>query len=1052
MLSLNSKYKKVLIFAGSFFLLGNAVLFLLIPLVIKAKLPELIQQTTGQSATLADAQIKPWPFSIQLHNFSLDDKQKQPVVTFDNVYLELDIFESIRDGALVINQIAIDKPTLQFSKRKDGSLTLDQLSSQHPEQNQTNTQQALFPLNIKKISINEGQLLYQDLLSTLSTTISPIKFEVVNFSTYLTDPASLQLILTIDKQTQATWTGKFGINPMHFEGQLNISQLDLKDVPSLNALTGLAQIDLRYQAEYSNEQLKLEINNATLGIHNLHYTPNTELAINLADINIETEVSLNVKNKEWQLDGHKTKITVQQLETQQPVLFKAALLSVTADYQLTHNEKQLNLIVKQGLFEAKNLQLFATKQQPLLSIPTLALQGIDCNLDHHSININSVSINDADISLHRLTDGSINYQQILTNTGQTATTTTSNTNSVDETNRQQPLWLVSVDKAALSNASAEFTDDTLSTPTTTKIKPLNLKTSHYNSQPNNLMPLEFTMGINDNGSIKLTGDVSVTPPSVKLDVEVKGVELEKFHDYVDQFINLDLIDGSLNINGHLNYASNDKLDLVFEGDTNITDFLTRDQRIHKDFVKWLKLSLDGISINTLANRYTANELNITRPYARVTIRKDKTVNFSNLLVNDNSTKKVKPTVSSSKQTPLYFKLGNFKSTDASTNFSDLSLILPFSAYIQDMEGGASGLSSEENTTVKLALKGNAYDLSSVNISGQIRPFLGDYDIDVNFNGLPMPLVSPYMVQFAGYKVEKGKMTLGLNYKVKDKKLTVQNKILIDQFELGEKIDNPNALPIPLKLGIALLKDANGKIKFNFPISGSLDDPQFNISDIVADALENAISKIITSPFALLTSLEGSEEDLSTIGFSAGSDELSVQQKNKLTALAKSLLEHPALTLSIKGTSYQKQDWPAISDDALFDQLKLRRSEEINKDAVVKIRPEYVKLTDDDYRRLLADLFIEKFPNLADKSLLGTPRLKNQANADFYEIAKQKLMEVINPELDRLRELAVYRARAIAKYIVQNGKVTQERVFILDTIVDQEKDDKEITSLLSLKAD
>ena len=1050
MLSLNSKYKKVLIFSGSFFLLGNAVLFLLIPLLIKTKLPELIQQTTGQSATLANVQIKPWPFSIQLQNFSLHDKQQLPVVAFENVYLEVNILESIHDWALVINQIAIDKPSLQFSKRKDGSLTLDQLYSQHPEQNQKDTPQTLFPFSIKKISLNEGELVYQDTLSTHITTINPIKVEVVNFSSYLTDPASLQLLLTIDKQTQVTLTGHFGINPMHSEGQLNISQFDLKNIPSLPALTGLAEIDLHYQAEYSNEQLKLDINNATLGLHNLHYSPNSELALNLADINIETEVNLNVKKEEWLLDGHKTKIIVQQLETQQPVSFKAASLSATADYQLNFNEKKLNLMVKKGLFDAKNLQLFTPTQQPFLKIPALAIHGIDCNLDHHTININSVSINDVDVILHRLADGSVNYQQIITHTVQTEPTTTSKTNN--DNNVQPSLWRVSVDKAVLSNADVEFTDDTLSTPTTTNIKPINLTTSHYNSQPNNLMPLEFNLGINGNGSIKLTGNVGMTPPSAKLDVAVQGIELEKFHDYFDQFINLDLIDGSLNINGHLNYANSDKLDLVFEGDSNITDFLTRDQRIHKDFVKWLKLSLDGISINTSANRYTANELNITRPYARVTIRKDKTVNFSNLLVNDNSAKTVKPTTQASKQTPVYFKLGNLKITDASTNFSDLSLILPFSAYIQDMEGGASGLSSEENTTIKLALKGNAYDLSSVNIAGQIRPFLGDYDIDVNFNGLPMPLVSPYMVQFAGYKVEKGKMTLDLNYKVNDKKLTVQNKILIDQFELGEKIDNPNALPIPLKLGIALLKDANGKIKFNFPISGSLDDPQFNISDIVADALENAITKIITSPFALLTSLEGSEEDLSTIGFSAGSDELTVQQKNKLTALAKSLLERPALTLSIKGTSYQKQDWPAISDDALFDQLKLRRSEEINKDAVVKIRPEYVKLSDDEYRRLLADMFIEKFPNLADKSLLGIPRLKNAANGDFYEIAKQKLMEVINPELDRLRELAVYRARAIAKYIVQNGKVTQERVFILDTVVDQEKDDKAINSLLSLKAD
>ena len=112
----------------------------------------------------------------------------------------------------------------------------------------------------------------------------------------------------------------------------------------------------------------------------------------------------------------------------------------------------------------------------------------------------------------------------------------------------------------------------------------------------------------------------------------------------------------------------------------------------------------------------------------------------------------------------------------------------------------------------------------------------------------MPLVSPYMVQFAGYKVEKGKLTLGLKYNVVNRKLTASNSIFIDQFELGEKVENPNAVSLPLKLAVALLKDSSGKIKIDVPITGSLDDPKFSVGAIVADALMNVISKVVTSPF------------------------------------------------------------------------------------------------------------------------------------------------------------------------------------------------------------
>ena len=308
-----------------------------------------------------------------------------------------------------------------------------------------------------------------------------------------------------------------------------------------------------------------------------------------------------------------------------------------------------------------------------------------------------------------------------------------------------------------------------------------------------------------------------------------------------------------------------------------------------------------------------------------------------------------------------------------------------------------------------------------------------------------------MVQFAGYKVEKGKLTLGLKYTVVNRKLTASNSIFIDQFELGERVDNPNAVSLPLELAVALLKDSSGKIKLDVPITGSLDDPKFSVGHIVADALMNVISKVVTSPFRALGSIIGSEKDLSAISFAAGNSSLDKQQQAKLDSLSKALNKRPILNLDIKGAAFEEQDWPVIREDALYDQLKKRRAAEINKSAEKKIRDEYVELSEDDYKRLLADMFIEKFPLLAEKSFLGTPQLMNPDAGDFYEIAKQKLFTVIKPEQDRLKHLAQDRARAIANYVVQKGGVPNNRVFILDTEIDPPRDNKEIFSKLSLKA-
>jgi outer membrane protein OmpA-like peptidoglycan-associated protein len=316
--------------------------------------------------------------------------------------------------------------------------------------------------------------------------------------------------------------------------------------------------------------------------------------------------------------------------------------------------------------------------------------------------------------------------------------------------------------------------------------------------------------------------------------------------------------------------------------------------------------------------------------------------------------------------------------------------------------------------------------------------------------MPMPLVTPYMVQFAGYKIEKGKLTMVLKYQVEKGQLKAANNILIDQLELGEKVDNPDAVSLPLGLAIALLKDSDGKIKLDVPLTGSLEDPQFSIGGIIFDALVNVLTKIVTSPFNAIASLAGSDEDLSTVSFAPGTDVLDAKEMGKLDGVAKALKEKPVLNIEVKGAAFEEQDWPVLREEALLDQLKATKAAELSKEENKKVRIEHVNLSEDDYNDLLADAFIKQFPTLGEKSVFGTPKLINSDTGDFYKVAKQKLSEIIKPDLKRLKDLASERSQAIAKYIVQKGGVPNERVFILDSALDPKRDGKDIVSALSLK--
>jgi hypothetical protein len=189
-----------------------------------------------------------------------------------------------------------------------------------------------------------------------------------------------------------------------------------------------------------------------------------------------------------------------------------------------------------------------------------------------------------------------------------------------------------------------------------------------------------------------------------------------------------------------------------------------------------------------------------------------------------------------------------------------------------------------------------------------------------------------------------------------------------------------------------------------------------------------------------------------VQFSAGESEVSEWQRPKLDGLAKVLREREILKLEIRGTAFESQDWAVLRETALNERLKTLKSEEINRKSEQKIRPEYVELDDADAQRLLAQEFAAKFPQLVKKSFLGGFELTKPEMGEFYNVAKQVLAEALPVEQKRLTKLAAARARAIAKYIVQQGGVPNERVFILDPAVNPPRTDNDIDALLYLKVD
>jgi len=340
-------------------------------------------------------------------------------------------------------------------------------------------------------------------------------------------------------------------------------------------------------------------------------------------------------------------------------------------------------------------------------------------------------------------------------------------------------------------------------------------------------------------------------------------------------------------------------------------------------------------------------------------------------------------------------------------------------------GRVNGLSSAADTVADLELRGSYANSAPVQVVGKLNPLAAKsfLDIKAEVKGVDLVALSPYSGKYAGYNIDKGKLSLSVAYKLENKQLTADNRLFIDQLTFGDKVESPDATQLPVNLAIALLKNNRGEIDLNLPISGSLDDPDFSIGGLVIKVIVNLFVKAVTSPFALLGSMFGGGEELSNIEFGPGRATFDDAAAKRLEALAKALNERDSLKLEITGRADPEADKEgikrvaierAVKAEKLKDQMK--KGEATSVDAVEVDASEYPVYLQRAYKEA-------KFPK--PRNLIGMQK-------DLPVEEMEKLMMTNLPASDEdVQQLALRRAENVQSWLVDQGKVPPERVFLVE---------------------
>ena len=368
-------------------------------------------------------------------------------------------------------------------------------------------------------------------------------------------------------------------------------------------------------------------------------------------------------------------------------------------------------------------------------------------------------------------------------------------------------------------------------------------------------------------------------------------------------------------------------------------------------------------------------------------------------------------------------VGATRLNNGRVDFSDRFVRPNYSVTLTELNGGLGEFRSGTREMATLELRGKAAGTALLEIVGKLNPTAKPLALDLRARATDLELapLSPYAGKYAGYAIERGKLSVDVSYKIDaDGKLDAKNQVTLNQLTFGEKIDSSSATKLPVLLAVALLKDRNGVIDINLPVSGSINDPQFSVFAIVLKIIGNLLVKAFTSPFALLSGGSGGADDLSLVGFTPGTARVTDAGRGTLSKVVKALTDRPALNMTVTGAADPMSERDAYAQAVLEARLLAEhKRESVSSGAAADAA---VAFDAQDRARVLKEVY--KDTEIANKPRNAVGFARDIPGPEMEALLKTRI--VVSTEA--MRELALQRGLAVRDALLAQG-LPKERLFL-----------------------
>jgi hypothetical protein len=185
-----------------------------------------------------------------------------------------------------------------------------------------------------------------------------------------------------------------------------------------------------------------------------------------------------------------------------------------------------------------------------------------------------------------------------------------------------------------------------------------------------------------------------------------------------------------------------------------------------------------------------------------------------------------------------------------------------------------------------------------------------------------------------------------------------------------------------------------------------------------------VVKAVTAPFALLGAAFGGGEELAFLEYGPGSQAVDAAGVAKLQTLAKALKGRPGLRLDVAGRVDPAVDREGLAKRALAGLVRGQKFDELLRAHEAPASADEVTVAPAEYGKYLKLAYAAEWVNRPRPAVKGEKKEPTQGEMEGYLLSGIQVTE------EDLRVLANARSQVAKEWLVGNGGIAPERIFIL----------------------